>query len=126
MMDEVEGQDAEEEESGGSPRLGAIPVTDCLFCPHHSSSLVKNVAHMTKVHSFFIPDIEYLSDLKGLIKYLGRYSSFTFNEKILHYWRAGLKGTLVLCFLSIFDLITCLFCEDQKLDACSLNCGAKW
>uniref|UniRef100_A0A8C4LF76 Cytoplasmic 60S subunit biogenesis factor ZNF622 n=1 Tax=Equus asinus TaxID=9793 RepID=A0A8C4LF76_EQUAS len=71
VMDEVEGQDAEEEESGGSPRLGAIPVTDCLFCPHHSSSLVKNVAHMTKVHSFFIPDIEYLSDLKGLIKYLG-------------------------------------------------------
>ncbi|XP_004583683.2 cytoplasmic 60S subunit biogenesis factor ZNF622 [Ochotona princeps] len=53
------------------PCQGAIPVTDCLFCPHHSSSLVKNVAHMTKVHSFFIPDIEYLSDLKGLIKYLG-------------------------------------------------------
>ncbi|KAJ8787998.1 hypothetical protein J1605_022654 [Eschrichtius robustus] len=26
---------------------------------------------MTKVHSFFIPDVEYLSDLKGLIKYLG-------------------------------------------------------
>uniref|UniRef100_A0A9L0REL3 Cytoplasmic 60S subunit biogenesis factor ZNF622 n=1 Tax=Equus caballus TaxID=9796 RepID=A0A9L0REL3_HORSE len=71
VMDEVEEQDAEEEEPGGSPRLGAIPVTDCLFCPHHSSSLVKNVAHMTKVHSFFIPDIEYLSDLKGLIKYLG-------------------------------------------------------
>ncbi|KAF5912178.1 cytoplasmic 60S subunit biogenesis factor ZNF622 [Diceros bicornis minor] len=70
-VDEVEEQDAEEEEAGGSPCLGAIPVTDCLFCAHHSSSLMKNVAHMTKVHSFFIPDIEYLSDLKGLIKYLG-------------------------------------------------------
>ncbi|XP_020035199.1 cytoplasmic 60S subunit biogenesis factor ZNF622 [Castor canadensis] len=63
--------DIEEEETGEVPPLGAIPITDCLFCPHHSSSLMKNVAHMTKIHSFFIPDIEYLSDLKGLIKYLG-------------------------------------------------------
>lgn len=63
--------DEAEEETGGGPLIGAIPITDCLFCPHHSSSLMKNVAHMTNVHSFFIPDIEYLSDLKGLIKYLG-------------------------------------------------------
>lgn len=70
-MDELEELDAEEEEAVGSAPPGAIPVTDCLFCPHHSSSLMKNVAHMTKIHSFFIPDIEYLSDLKGLIKYLG-------------------------------------------------------
>ncbi|XP_008046880.1 zinc finger protein 622 [Carlito syrichta] len=69
-MDDVEEQDSEKE-AEESPPLGAIPITDCLFCPHHSSSLMKNVAHMTKVHSFFIPDIEYLSDLKGLIKYLG-------------------------------------------------------
>ncbi|GAB1299275.1 Zinc finger protein 622 [Apodemus speciosus] len=67
----VEDEDAEDAEAGERPPLGAIPVTDCLFCPHHSCSLVKNVAHMTKVHSFFIPDIEYLSDLKGLIQYLG-------------------------------------------------------
>lgn len=50
---------------------GASPVTECLFCSHHSRSLLKNVAHMTKVHSFFIPDIEYLQDLQGLISYLG-------------------------------------------------------
>lgn len=74
-LDQEEEQEAEEEEAGGSPPLGAIPITDCLFCPHHSSSLVKNVAHMTKVHSFFLPDVEYLSDLKGLIKYLGKYNS---------------------------------------------------
>ena len=64
-------EDAEDAEAGESPPPGAIPVTDCLFCSHHSSSLMKNVAHMTKIHSFFIPDIEYLSDLKGLVKYLG-------------------------------------------------------
>ncbi|XP_007950095.1 zinc finger protein 622 [Orycteropus afer afer] len=71
-MDEgAEERDAEEAGAGACPSLGAIPVTDCLFCSHHSNSLMKNVAHMTKVHSFFIPDIEYLSDLKGLIRYLG-------------------------------------------------------
>ncbi|XP_005356713.1 zinc finger protein 622 [Microtus ochrogaster] len=70
-LDEEDAEDAEDAEAGESPPPGAIPVTDCLFCSHHSSSLMKNVAHMTKIHSFFIPDIEYLSDLKGLIKYLG-------------------------------------------------------
>lgn len=50
---------------------GAIPPTDCLFCPHHSHSLLKNLAHMTKVHSFFLPDLEFLINLKGLICYLG-------------------------------------------------------
>ncbi|KFO24852.1 Zinc finger protein 622 [Fukomys damarensis] len=70
-LGDLEEPDAKEGEARESPALGAIPVTDCLFCSHHSSSLMKNLAHMTKVHSFFIPDIEYLSDLKGLIKYLG-------------------------------------------------------
>ncbi|XP_076972999.1 cytoplasmic 60S subunit biogenesis factor ZNF622 isoform X1 [Tamandua tetradactyla] len=71
MEEDVNEQDTREEGNVKNPPLGAIPITDCLFCPHHSCSLMKNVAHMTKVHSFFIPDIEYLSDLKGLIKYLG-------------------------------------------------------
>nr|XP_048310357.1 zinc finger protein 622-like [Myodes glareolus] len=65
------GLDDEDAEAGESLPPGAIPVTDCLFCSHPSHSLMKNVAHMTKIHSFFIPDIDYLSDLKGLIKYLG-------------------------------------------------------
>ncbi|GAA6224456.1 zinc finger protein 622 [Lates japonicus] len=50
---------------------GSIPVTDCLFCSHHSKSLMKNLTHMTKVHSFFIPDVEFLVDLRGLVRYLG-------------------------------------------------------
>ncbi|NXF84689.1 ZN622 protein, partial [Eubucco bourcierii] len=69
-MESVE-EEEEQAETECSITLGAIPVTDCLFCPHHSRSLMKNVAHMTKAHSFFIPDIEYLVDLRGLIKYLG-------------------------------------------------------
>ncbi|NP_001011460.1 zinc finger protein 622 [Xenopus tropicalis] len=68
-MDGAEGEAITANES--ELPVGTIPVTDCLFCSHHSRSLVKNVAHMTKVHSFFIPDIEYLQDLHGLIRYLG-------------------------------------------------------
>jgi pre-60S factor REI1 len=49
----------------------AIPVTTCLFCPIESPTLDKNVEHMTRVHSFFIPDIEYLTDVEGLLTYLG-------------------------------------------------------
>ncbi|OAD61767.1 hypothetical protein WN48_08470 [Eufriesea mexicana] len=49
------------------------PVTNnnCLFCNHHSKSLVRNLKHMTIAHSFFIPDPEYCIDIKGLLVYLG-------------------------------------------------------
>ncbi|KAF9415436.1 hypothetical protein BGZ94_000087 [Podila epigama] len=58
--------------------------TDCLFCTEKAETFERqgifsarahldsiNVEHMTKAHGFFIPDIEYLVDLGGLIKYLG-------------------------------------------------------
>ncbi|KAG0331878.1 hypothetical protein BG004_001474 [Podila humilis] len=45
--------------------------TDCLFCTEKSATFENNVEHMTKAHGFFIPDIEYLVDVEGLIKYLG-------------------------------------------------------
>lgn len=48
-----------------------IKNNDCLFCDHHSRSLVKNLKHMTVAHSFFIPDTEYCTDIKGLLTYLG-------------------------------------------------------
>ncbi|XP_059199897.1 cytoplasmic 60S subunit biogenesis factor ZNF622 isoform X2 [Centropristis striata] len=68
-MDQEEGDSAAASLPAALP--GSIPVTDCLFCSHHSKSLMKNVAHMTKVHSFFIPDVEFLVDVKGLVRYLG-------------------------------------------------------
>ena len=43
----------------------------CLFCGYRSSSLEKNLKHMTISHSFFLPDPEYITDLEGLIEYLG-------------------------------------------------------
>lgn len=47
-----------------------LEVTDCLFCPHRSVSLEDNMKHMTRSHSFFIPDLEFVVDLKGLVTYL--------------------------------------------------------
>ncbi|KAF5346297.1 hypothetical protein D9758_011481 [Tetrapyrgos nigripes] len=49
----------------------ALSSTHCLFCPVQSSSLSTNLEHMSSIHSFFIPDADYLVDLPGLIQYLG-------------------------------------------------------
>ncbi|XP_008556264.1 cytoplasmic 60S subunit biogenesis factor ZNF622 [Microplitis demolitor] len=43
----------------------------CLFCKHHSRSIVKNLKHMNEAHGFFIPDPEYCIDVRGLLVYLG-------------------------------------------------------
>lgn len=48
-----------------------IKPRDCLFCTHHSKNMVKNLKHMSETHSFFIPDVEYCADVKGLLLYLG-------------------------------------------------------
>jgi len=49
----------------------AIPVTDCVFCSHHSHDMDTNIKHMMELHGFFIPDPEYLTDTVGLLEYLG-------------------------------------------------------
>jgi len=48
-----------------------IPVNQCLFCDTESEDLESNLHHMSQEHSFFIPDLEYCSDVDGLIEYLG-------------------------------------------------------
>jgi len=48
-----------------------LEVTDCLFCPKRFTTLEKNATHMTEVHSFYLPDPEFLIDLQGLMEYLG-------------------------------------------------------
>lgn len=42
-----------------------------MFCGHESNDFVDNMKHMSVVHSFFVPDTEYIIDLEGLIMYLG-------------------------------------------------------
>jgi len=64
---EVEEVDSDEWDEEEEP----VPVTDCIFCSHHSANLDNNMRHMTEAHSFFLPDPEFLTDLEGLIEYLG-------------------------------------------------------
>ncbi|WVW78779.1 hypothetical protein I302_100741 [Kwoniella bestiolae CBS 10118] len=48
-----------------------IQPTDCLFCSCSQASVEDNIKHMTKSHSFFIPDQDILLDRSGLLAYLG-------------------------------------------------------
>ncbi|KAJ2602055.1 pre-60S factor rei1 [Coemansia sp. RSA 1722] len=57
-----------EKKKKAAPRLNID--ADCLFCSHKSGSFEDNMSHMTLAHSLFIPDLEYLVDLRGLVKYL--------------------------------------------------------
>lgn len=49
----------------------SLETSQCLFCPHFSSTFEENMRHMTRSHSFFIPDVQYATDLEGLVGYLG-------------------------------------------------------
>lgn len=51
--------------------LETIPLNECLFCGRQSQNLKVNLTHMSRSHSFFIPDVEYCIDVKGLLNYLG-------------------------------------------------------
>lgn len=64
--------DSDVESWDGTESMG---IEECLFCSHVSSSLETNLEHMTVKHSFFLPDAEYISDLEGLIVYLGNHYS---------------------------------------------------
>jgi len=48
-----------------------LTLEDCLFCSHRSESLAENLKHMNAAHGFYIPDVDYLVDLTGMIRYLG-------------------------------------------------------
>ena len=47
-----------------------IPLRKCLFCNYDSPTFKLSVMHMTKYHSMFIPEQNYLVDLEGLISWL--------------------------------------------------------
>lgn len=68
-IEELDSDEWDECREKGSDSL--IKPKDCLFCNHHSKTIVKNLKHMSEVHSFFIPDVEYCVNVKGLLLYLG-------------------------------------------------------
>jgi len=47
-----------------------LEENECLFCDFKGANLEEKMEHMTVEHTFFIPDIEYMVDLKGFLNYL--------------------------------------------------------
>lgn len=43
----------------------------CFMCDLEHNDIESCMVHMHKQHGFFIPDVEYLKDAKGLLTYLG-------------------------------------------------------
>lgn len=87
--EEIDSDEWEDVVSENNPILS----NDCLFCSHHSASLTKNIKHMSISHSFFIPFIEYVTDVKGLLIYLG--------EKICQGYMCIWCSDKINCFSSL-------------------------
>jgi pre-60S factor REI1 len=68
--DEDEDEGDIEANLAASRRRRHLP-SDCLFCTHRSTTIEACLQHMSTLHSFFIPDQDYLSDMSGLLAYLG-------------------------------------------------------
>ncbi|KAG0669399.1 pre-60S factor rei1 [Maudiozyma exigua] len=61
-----------------------IPLETCLFCTKKTfPDFESNLDHMFKTHGFYIPEQKYLTDKKGLVKYM--------SEKI------GLGNVCIVC-----------------------------
>lgn len=70
-VEEVDSDEWDEEEEVDTSYENPIALNKCLFCGARSASMVDNLTHMSTVHSFFVPDTEYVVDLPGLMRYLG-------------------------------------------------------
>ncbi|KRT80551.1 hypothetical protein AMK59_6823 [Oryctes borbonicus] len=81
-VEEVDSDEWEDEKDSEN----VIDTNKCLFCAFTSVSLLNRIGHMSIQHSFFIADVEYCSDIKGLLQYLAEKITFGFmciwcNEK---------------------------------------------
>mmetsp|Transcript_126868 Transcript_126868/g.189279 ORF Transcript_126868/g.189279 Transcript_126868/m.189279 type:complete len:380 (-) Transcript_126868:46-1185(-) len=45
---------------------------ECFICMQHCGSFELNIEHMAKEHGLYIPDLDYVSDLGGLMAYLAQ------------------------------------------------------
>jgi pre-60S factor REI1 len=69
--DEKNWEDIEENEDIEIDESTGVDLKTCLFCEHQSQNIEAKCEHMAKEHSFFIPDADCVSDLEGLLKFLG-------------------------------------------------------
>jgi len=67
-ISEDDGSDCGSMDSWDEACLG---LEECLFSSYISADLEANLAHMSQMYGFFLPDADYISDLEGLMTYLG-------------------------------------------------------
>jgi len=72
MSDETNIEPDDDEGSVESWSGDALGMEECLFCCLVNQNLEDNLTHMSKTHCFFVPDIEFVCDLEGLMTYLGQ------------------------------------------------------
>ena len=107
-----------------------LDPTCCFMCDQEQNTIERCIVHTHKQHGFFIPDVEYLKDPKGLLTYLGLkvtsyklvlhfFPSFVFS--ISQFWASyPFKTSIQMLFkLSVFSIIfqvtrdfMCLYCND--------------
>eukprot|EP00053_Salpingoeca_punica_P009887 m.89001 g.89001 ORF g.89001 m.89001 type:complete len:453 (-) comp15210_c0_seq1:177-1535(-) len=74
-------EDVDEEEEEGAANMdedvdeteelkSTLKLSDCIFCTSELDSFEASLKHMASTHSFFVPDMEFLVDMEGLIGYL--------------------------------------------------------
>ncbi|KAJ9500988.1 pre-60S factor rei1 [Exophiala xenobiotica] len=74
------------------PVVSSIPLSRCLFCNYDSPNFKLSVLHMTKIHSLFIPEQNYLADPEGLVKYMQAKIHENFECLYCHRLRGNAEG----------------------------------
>ncbi|XP_027080976.2 cytoplasmic 60S subunit biogenesis factor REI1 homolog 2-like isoform X2 [Coffea arabica] len=66
-------QNSMDEDEGSDPDqfLKELDPSCCFMCDLEHGTIESCMVHMHKWHGFYIPDVEYLKDPKGLLTYLG-------------------------------------------------------
>ncbi|KAL3503196.1 hypothetical protein ACH5RR_037645 [Cinchona calisaya] len=59
------------EESDSDQHIKELDPSCCFMCDLEHDTIESCMVHMHKRHGFYIPDVEYLKDPKGLLTYLG-------------------------------------------------------
>ncbi|XP_057959957.1 cytoplasmic 60S subunit biogenesis factor REI1 homolog 1 [Malania oleifera] len=70
VNDLVSDDEMNEEDDDGSEYENELDPSCCFMCDQEHENIESCMVHMHKQHGFFIPDVEYLKDPKGLLTYL--------------------------------------------------------
>jgi len=74
----------EDEDDNDEDDFEELDPSCCFMCDQKHKTIEDCIVHMHKHHGFFIPDVEYLKDPKGLLTYLGLKVYFCSPPTIKH------------------------------------------